>query len=65
MAQDMAEDQWDRSVLPIPMTEFKGRIGLRTAESELDFPRQVTAPDGAPNILLILPDDQSNRWSNR
>ncbi len=53
----MSQDGWDRSVLPIPLTKFNGHIGLRTGDSSLDFPRQVVAPEGAPNILLIMPDD--------
>ena len=51
------EVQWDRSVLPIPPKPFKGHVGLRTSESQLDFPPEVSAPKGAPNILLIMPDD--------
>jgi len=52
-----ADDPWDRSVLPILQKEFKGHTALRTEDSVLDFPAQVQAPDGAPNILLIMPDD--------
>jgi arylsulfatase A-like enzyme len=55
-AQASADD-WDRSVLPIPPKPFKGHVGLRTSESTLDFPAEVKAPKGAPNILLIMPDD--------
>jgi arylsulfatase len=44
-------------VLPIPQLEFKGKVGFRTSESVLDFPAEVTPPKGAPNILLIMPDD--------
>ncbi len=51
------EVQWDRSVLPIAPKPFKGYVGLRTSESQLDFPPEVSAPKGAPNILLIMPDD--------
>ena len=51
------EVQWDRSVLPIPPKPFKGHVGLRTSESQLDFPPEVKAPKGSPNILLIMPDD--------
>jgi arylsulfatase len=51
------EVQWDRSVLPIPPKPFKGHVGLRESESTLDFPAEVSAPKGAPNILLIMPDD--------
>jgi arylsulfatase len=51
------EVQWDRTVLPIPPKPFKGHVGLRESESTLDFPPEVSAPRGAPNILLIMPDD--------
>jgi arylsulfatase len=51
------EVQWDRSVLPIPPKPFEGHVGLRESESTLDFPPEVSAPKGAPNILLIMPDD--------
>lgn len=51
------EPKWNRSVLPIPQPEFRGRVGLRTSQSTLDFPEEVKAPQGAPNILLIMPDD--------
>jgi len=56
-AQEQAQADWNRSVLPVPMTEFSGHAALRTKDSTLDFPRQVMAPEGAPNILLIMPDD--------
>ncbi len=56
-ASAAGDDPWNRSVIPVPMTEFKGHAGLRTSESRLDFPQQVTAPEGAPNILLVMPDD--------
>ena len=56
-APSIAEDEWNRSVLPVPMSEFKGHTALRTGDSELDFPKQVSAPEGAPNVLLIMPDD--------
>ena len=51
------EVQWDRSVLPIAPKPFEGHVGLRESESTLDFPPEVKAPRGAPNILLIMPDD--------
>lgn len=55
-AQESVDD-WNRSVLPIAPKPFKGHVGLRTSESTLDFPAEVKAPKGAPNILLIMPDD--------
>ncbi len=51
-----AEDA-NRTILPMPDPPFKGKIGLTPADSVKDFPKQVTAPEGAPNILLILTDD--------
>ena len=45
------------NVLPRPEQTFKGRIGRTTKESTKDFPVEVTAPKGAPNVLLILTDD--------
>ncbi len=50
-------DDINRSNLPIPDQPFKGKIGLRPSDSVKDFPKEVTAPEGAPNILLILTDD--------
>ena len=50
-------DPFDRSVLPIAQPPFEGHVGLRTSESVLDFPAEVRAPEGAPNVLLIMPDD--------
>ena len=44
-------------MLPIAPKPFGGHVGLRESESTLDFPPEVKAPKGAPNILLIMPDD--------
>src|SRR5208283_4996268 len=46
-----------QEVLPRPEQPFKGEIGRTTKESVKDFPQMVEAPNGAPNILLILTDD--------
>jgi arylsulfatase len=46
-----------QGVLPRPETPFKGVIKRTAKESTPDFPKPVTAPKGAPNILLILTDD--------
>lgn len=50
-------DQFDRSVLPIPPAAFTGEIKRTAKESTPDFPKAVEAPEGAPNVLLILTDD--------
>src|SRR5664279_2154659 len=46
-----------QEVLPRPEPPFKGHIGRTVQESTKDFPQEVKAPKGAPNILLILTDD--------
>ena len=47
----------DEVVLPKPEPPFKGKIGRTVKDSTPDFPKGVTAPEGAPNVLLILTDD--------
>jgi len=44
-------------VLPKPEPPFGGTIGKTIAESKADYPKQIKAPSGAPNVLLILTDD--------
>jgi arylsulfatase len=46
-----------QEVLPPPPAPFKGQVGLSYKDSKPDFPKQVQAPRGAPNVLLILLDD--------
>src|SRR6516225_10776885 len=46
-----------QQVLPKPEPPFKGKIGRTVKDSTPDFPREVQAPEGAPNVLLILTDD--------
>jgi len=46
-----------QGVLPHPEQPFGGKIGRTTTDSVKDFPKEVHAPKGAPNILLILTDD--------
>lgn len=47
----------DRSQLPIPQAPFKGKIERLATNSTPDFPQDIQAPKGAPNVLLILTDD--------
>jgi arylsulfatase len=47
----------DRTQLPLPDPAFKGEIGKTIAESKPDYPQPVRAPQGAPNVLVILLDD--------
>ena len=46
-----------QEVLPLPAAPFKGHIGPTVRDSTPDFPPEIKAPKGAPNILLILTDD--------
>ncbi len=46
-----------RTVLPIPDRPFKGTANRTFAGSVPDYPAPVHAPDGAPNVLLVLLDD--------
>jgi arylsulfatase A-like enzyme len=43
--------------IPRPDPPFKGVSKRTLAGSKPDFPRPVAAPEGAPNVLLILVDD--------
>ena len=45
------------TVLPPPEEPFKGVIGRTYKESVMDKMRVVKAPEGAPNVLIVLIDD--------
>jgi arylsulfatase A-like enzyme len=47
----------DRSVLPITPPPFGGVMEPTVERSRADFPPPLRAPDGAPNVLLIMTDD--------
>lgn len=44
-------------VLPRPDQPFTGKIGRTYADSTPAAPKPVSAPKGAPNVLLVLTDD--------
>jgi len=44
-------------VLPKPAPPFQGVIARTVARSKAAYPSVVRAPEGAPNVLLILTDD--------
>ena len=46
-----------QEVLPRPQPPFRGKIGRTVKDSKPDFPKEVRAPQGEPNILLIMTDD--------
>ena len=43
--------------LPKPDPEFKGKIGETYKDSTPSYPPPLKAPQGAPNVLLVLLDD--------
>ena len=57
LASALVPKAWAQEVLPRPQQPFGGRIGITASDSIKDFPKEVQAPKGAPNILLIMTDD--------
>ncbi|NIY92130.1 arylsulfatase [Vibrio diazotrophicus] len=48
----------DRTVLPIQQSaQFNGKIGTTFDQSKSDYPQPIKAPEGAPNVVVILLDD--------
>jgi arylsulfatase len=52
-----AQEWPDRTKLPIPLPPFEGKIGKTYQDSESKWQSPVSAPEGAPNVLVILLDD--------
>jgi hypothetical protein len=48
----------DGKYLPPPPSKFGGVINLSAQESRPFWPPTVVPPKGAPNVLLIMTDDQ-------
>ncbi|WP_245445045.1 arylsulfatase [Pseudaminobacter soli (ex Li et al. 2025)] len=48
----------DGRYLPPPPPKFGGEIGLQASQSKPYWPARVVPPQGAPNVLLIMTDDQ-------
>src|SRR5262249_33536248 len=57
LAQSVPTQNGGSAILPAPEPQFGGVIGPTARQSRPDFPRAVTAPVGAPNVLLIMTDD--------
>ncbi len=49
--------EFDRTVLPIQPHPFAGTVDTNASQSKPDFPVEVSAPKGAPNVIVILTDD--------
>jgi arylsulfatase A-like enzyme len=54
VSQIMAQD---RTILPVPAPSFSGTIAEHVSQSKADPQRPISAPDGAPNVLLFMSDD--------
>ena len=50
-------EQPNRVNLPVADPAFKGKIGETFRDSVPSFPQPLRAPEGSPNVLLILLDD--------
>jgi len=48
----------DGKYMPSPPPEFGGVINLSATDSKPCWPAKVVPPKGAPNVLLIMTDDQ-------
>lgn len=48
----------DGRYLPPPPPKFGGEINLQASQSKPYWPARVVPPQGAPNVLLIMTDDQ-------
>jgi hypothetical protein len=58
LAQTAPSTGTGQSVLPYAEPRFRGNVGTTFKDSGAAvFPKAVKAPDGAPNILLVLLDD--------
>jgi arylsulfatase A-like enzyme len=57
LAQDKADRALVGTQLPQPDPAFKGKVGETYKDSTPSYPQPVKAPNGSPNVLLILLDD--------
>jgi len=53
----VSQTSGDGNAIPYPLEEWKGVQGKTLADSKPDFIGQRKAPDGAPNVLIIMLDD--------
>jgi hypothetical protein len=53
------------AIIPAPEPPFGGVIGRTARESKPSFPKAVTAPEGAPNVLVCVILVKSAGYSDR
>jgi arylsulfatase len=58
-----AQKSGGANAIPYPLPEWKGVQGKTLADSKPDFIGQPKAPEGAPNVLIIMLDDAGYRSS--
>ncbi len=46
-----------QTVLPQPEPAFAGKIGTTYKDSTPDYPKPIKAPQGAPNVMIVILDD--------
>ncbi|MFV8816899.1 sulfatase-like hydrolase/transferase [Haliea sp. E17] len=52
-----AQTTAERMALPIPPKPYEGKLEPTAKASTMQLPGKVSAPEGAPNILLVMTDD--------
>lgn len=56
-AQAQSQAQTARTVLPVPVAPFDGKIAENILDSTPGTAQPIRAPQGAPNVLLFMTDD--------
>ena len=54
---DATDKMEEINEIPYPLEEWKGKQGKTLADSEPYFIEKKQAPEGAPNVLIIMLDD--------
>ncbi len=57
LAPGAQADAPGRAVLPAEPQAFEGELAPTEQGSTLYYPQRLTAPEGAPNVLLVMTDD--------
>ena len=52
-----SEPHHERSILPPPDPPFRGEIKVAFSDSKGEYPVPLRAPEGAPNVLIVIGDD--------